>query len=158
MYWLYFCVPTISWNKFCIRILIDWIFLLFCRCTRGVGGLSPCHMCLLHVDCQALAFQCPMIKSEIQIIDRYEDVFNSSVGNSLARTLVKIDRLRDERRNLKALTWVEQEEPTKNNLPRSGHFALCRTRRRSELLLCKNCNLIVIFNNNTYFDEIVLDQ
>ena len=71
---------------------------------RGVGGLSPCHMCLLHLDCQALAFQCPVVRSVIQIGDRYEDTFNSSVCNSLAKTLVKIDRLRDEHRNQKAIT------------------------------------------------------
>ena len=70
----------------------------------GVGGLSPCHMCLLHLDCQALAFQCPVVRSVIQIGDRYEDTFNSSVCNSLAKTLVKIDRLRDEHRNQKAIT------------------------------------------------------
>ena len=107
---------------------------------RGVGGLSPCHMCLLHFDCQALAFQCPTIKSEIQISDRYEDVFNSSVGYSLAKTLVKIDRLRDEHRNPKD--------------KRRGHFALCRTRRCIKLLLCKNFNLIVILNNNNNEVEI----
>ena len=29
---------------------------------RGSDGLSPCPLCLLHLDCQAMAFQCSVIR------------------------------------------------------------------------------------------------
>ena len=57
---------------------------------RGSGGLSPCPLCLLHLDCQAMAFQCSVIRGETKIEEYYEKIFETSVSNTLAKTLVKI--------------------------------------------------------------------
>jgi hypothetical protein len=63
---------------------------------RGTGGLSPCPLCLLHLDCQPMAFQCPVILENISVTGSYSKIFDTSVENSLARTLVKIDKFRED--------------------------------------------------------------
>ena len=62
----------------------------------GAGGLKPCPLCFLHLDCQPLAFQCPVIKENIQIKVKYSDIFESDVDLAVAKTLTKIDKLRDD--------------------------------------------------------------
>ena len=57
---------------------------------RGSDGLSPCPLCLLHLDCQAMAFQCPAIRGETKIEEYYGKKIKSSVSKSLTKTLVKI--------------------------------------------------------------------
>ena len=69
------------------------------------SGLSPCPLCLLHLDCQALAFQCSVVKENVKITEKYQHVFNSSVNNNLAKILVNIENLRDEFKNQKRITW-----------------------------------------------------
>ena len=68
------------------------------------SGLSPCPLCLLHLDCQALAFQCSVIKENVEITEKYQHIFNSSVNNNLARILVKIENVREDFVNQKSLS------------------------------------------------------
>ena len=70
---------------------------------RGSSGLSPCPLCLMHLDCQSLAFQCPVIRENVQIKEKYENIFNTSVTKDLVQTLLKIDRVRDEHMYKKSL-------------------------------------------------------
>ena len=70
---------------------------------RGTNGLSPCPLCLLHLDCQAMAFQCQVIRESVHITECYDRVFNSSISNTLAKTLVKIDNTRSDILRRKAL-------------------------------------------------------
>ena len=69
----------------------------------GAGGLSPCPLCLLHLDCQALAFQCTVIKNNVKITESYSKLFDTSVTSVMAKMLVKIDRVRDDFKNMKML-------------------------------------------------------
>ena len=71
---------------------------------RGADGLSPCPLCLLHLDCQPMAFQCPVIKDKMKITERYEKIFETSVSCQLAQTLVKIENVREQHMNKKTLT------------------------------------------------------
>ena len=63
---------------------------------RGPSGLQPCPLCHLHLDCQPLAFQCPVTKENMKVTEKYCDIFNTSVDKTLAVLLVKIDKLREE--------------------------------------------------------------
>ena len=62
----------------------------------GADGLSPCPLCLLHLDCQPMAFQCPVIK------DKIEKMFDT-VSCQLALTLVKIENVREQHMKQKNL-------------------------------------------------------
>ena len=52
------------------------------------GGLYPYPLCLLHLDCQAMAFQCSVIRGETKMEEYYEKILETSISNTLAKTLV----------------------------------------------------------------------
>ena len=63
---------------------------------RGKDGHSPCPMCLVHLDCQPLALQCPTIRENINIEGNYMDIFKDNINENITRTLMKISKFRDE--------------------------------------------------------------
>ena len=63
---------------------------------RGKDGHSPCPMCLVHLDCQPLALQCPTIRENINIEGNYMDIFKDNINENITQTLMKISKFRDE--------------------------------------------------------------
>jgi hypothetical protein len=62
-------------------------------------GNSPvnCPLCGLHLDNQAMAFNnCPVLKANITIKGKYEDLFKKNMSFELVKTLVNIDKFREE--------------------------------------------------------------
>ena len=56
------------------------------------GSLQvPCPLCHIQLDSQALAFQCPTVKKEVQIIGKYDDLFKDQIPKE---TLVNIINFR----------------------------------------------------------------
>ena len=43
---------------------------------RGEKGHLLCSLCYTHLDSQAMAFNCPKLKAEIDIRGKYEDIFS----------------------------------------------------------------------------------
>ena len=61
------------------------------------NGPITCPLCGLHIDNQSMAFNnCPVIKDNVKIEGKYEDIFRSSVSSDLVRTLVNIEKFRKE--------------------------------------------------------------
>ena len=61
---------------------------------RGGQGHLPCPLCLMHLDCQSMSFNCPSVKENIKIQGKYENIFCDKIEPELAETLVKIDKYR----------------------------------------------------------------
>ena len=62
---------------------------------RGSGGHIPCPLCHVPMDTQSMSFQCPRIKTEINVEGVYEDIFTEDIPFSLVETLVKIEKFRE---------------------------------------------------------------
>ena len=55
-----------------------------------------CPLCHIHLDSQAMAFQCPTLKAEINVNGNYEEVFKSDIPKELAKTLTEIMKFRTQ--------------------------------------------------------------
>ena len=66
---------------------------------RGNNGHMPCILCLAHLDSQAGSFSCHVIRENVQLEGKYSDIFTDKISTSLARTLVNIDKFREEHMN-----------------------------------------------------------
>ena len=53
----------------------------------GENALVQCPLCLNHFDSQEMAFQCPKLKSEMELEGIYQDIFKDDISVSLAKTL-----------------------------------------------------------------------
>jgi hypothetical protein len=53
-----------------------------------------CPLCQLHFDTQALAFQCPKLRAEINVKRNYDEIFKSDISKELAKTLTEILKFR----------------------------------------------------------------
>ena len=53
-----------------------------------------CPLCQLHFDTQALAFQCPKVRAEINVKRNYDEIFKSDISKELAKTLTEILKFR----------------------------------------------------------------
>jgi hypothetical protein len=54
----------------------------------------PCPLCHLHLDTQAMAFQCSKVLEEVRIDGSYEDLFKEKISKDLAKTIVNIVEFR----------------------------------------------------------------
>ena len=61
---------------------------------KGQGPPGLCPLCGLHSDLQQLCFQCPVVLGHIEIMEDYENIFESSISTSMAKTLHEIAKLR----------------------------------------------------------------
>ena len=61
----------------------------------GNSGHNPCPLCLVHLDSQALCLQCPMVKSEIDIKGKMDDIFTEDIPMEIVNTLTKVMKLRE---------------------------------------------------------------
>ena len=61
----------------------------------GNSGHNPCPLCLVHLDSQALCLQCPMVKSEIDIKGKMDDIFSEDIPMEIVNTLTKVMKLRE---------------------------------------------------------------
>ena len=61
----------------------------------GSDGLKPCPLCFLHLDCQPMTFQCPLIKENVTIKGKYSDIFQSDVSSDIAKTIQSIQEFRN---------------------------------------------------------------
>ena len=65
----------------------------------------PCPLCQVHLDSQAMAFQCIKLKSEINMRGKYEDLFKDDIPSELVKTLTKIVDYRTKYLQEKSLQW-----------------------------------------------------
>ena len=50
----------------------------------------PCPLCNVHLDSQAMAFQCYKIKETVDLKGSYDDIFKDDIPKDLVKTLTKI--------------------------------------------------------------------
>ena len=62
---------------------------------KGQGPTGPCKLCGNHSDLQELCFTCPTIVQRIAITEKYENIFNTTITHTLARTLLEITEIRN---------------------------------------------------------------
>ena len=62
---------------------------------RGKSSVHKCPVCRSHSDNQELSFNCSFIIKQIEILNKYEDIFSEVIDKNLARTLIKIDEIRE---------------------------------------------------------------
>ena len=63
---------------------------------KGQAPTGYCKLCGTHSDLQELCFTCPVVVQKIRITDIYENIFNTTVTHTLARTLIEITELRNK--------------------------------------------------------------
>ena len=64
---------------------------------NGSGNVNvPCPLCHIHLDTQAMAFQCPKLLTEVKIIGSYSDVFLEDIPKELVNTLTNILKFREK--------------------------------------------------------------
>ena len=59
---------------------------------RDNRGHLPCPLCLAHLDCQSVSFNCPVVKENFCIMGKYEQIFSGDIPLELAQTLFDIDK------------------------------------------------------------------
>ena len=59
---------------------------------RDNRGHLPCPLCLVHLDCQSVSFNCPVVKENICIKGKYDQIFAGDITPELAQTLIDIDK------------------------------------------------------------------
>ena len=62
---------------------------------RGSQGHSPCPLCFVHLDSQAMAFQCPTLKQEIKEKGNLDKIFSEKIPLDLVIKLTKILEYRE---------------------------------------------------------------
>ena len=62
----------------------------------GTDGLKPCPLCFIHLDCQPMALQCPVIKDDVTINIKYSDIFDCDVSSNAAKTVTAIEKFRND--------------------------------------------------------------
>ena len=60
----------------------------------GQNGHRPCPICFLHLDNQPMALQCPKMKTEVKVLGKYEDIFDSNISMDIVNTICDIMKLR----------------------------------------------------------------
>jgi hypothetical protein len=56
-----------------------------------------CPLCGLHLDNQIMAYtNCPVLKANVQIEGKYEDLFKPNIPTKIVKSLVNIDNFREE--------------------------------------------------------------
>ena len=63
---------------------------------RNGGDSVPCPICHLHLDNQVMALKCTIVRDNVVINGRYEEIFNGNITKKLAKTLMNISEFRDE--------------------------------------------------------------
>ena len=63
---------------------------------QGVKGHTPCPLSFLHFDSQQISFQCPNVKSEVEINGTYEDIFTDTVPMEVFVTISNIMSFREK--------------------------------------------------------------
>ena len=65
--------------------------------VHGQNGPVNCPLCGLHLDSQAMAYNnCKEVKQNLSLDGNYSDIFKSDISNNLVKSLVNIDKLREE--------------------------------------------------------------
>ena len=70
---------------------------------QGVKGHTPCPLCLIHFDSQAMAFQCPKVRSAVMVNGKLEDIFSEDIPMELVVTLTNILVYREKCRQERAV-------------------------------------------------------
>ena len=65
---------------------------------RGGRPQVTCPLCSLHLDNQEMSFQCPVVKSEVDITGNIEDIYKEAIKPETAETLEKILEFRKLRK------------------------------------------------------------
>ena len=61
---------------------------------RGAGGPAICPLCKLHLDNQEQSLQCKVVKSEINIKGKIEDIYKEEIKMEIVETITNIAELR----------------------------------------------------------------
>ena len=61
---------------------------------RGGASSITCPLCKTHLDNQAMSFQCPIIKNEIDIKGKMNDVYKEDIPKDSIQTILDITRFR----------------------------------------------------------------
>ena len=67
---------------------------------RGNTGPVNCPLCGVHLDSQIMAFNnCQVVKQNIVLEGNYSDIFRPEASTNLVKTLINIDKFREETLN-----------------------------------------------------------
>ena len=64
---------------------------------RGGRAQVICPLCNVHLDNQEMSYQCPQIKSEVQIEGKIEDIYKEEINVKTVKTIAKITEVRKSR-------------------------------------------------------------
>ena len=62
---------------------------------KGKGPVKPCPLCGVHLDTQAMSFQCSLIRSKLTLRENYKNIFKPKVSADMAKTLQEILKIRE---------------------------------------------------------------
>ena len=63
---------------------------------RGLSGPQLCPLCKQHFDSQNLCWQCPLVKENVNLEGEYKNIFQNKPNSKLVKTLVNINKFREE--------------------------------------------------------------
>ena len=63
---------------------------------RGKDEFKICPLCSLHLDNQSLVFQCEVLKREMDIECKLEDLYTDNIKLQTAITITKIEEVREQ--------------------------------------------------------------
>ena len=63
---------------------------------RGSGPLKICPLCGINNDTQSMSFQCSKLKEQVDVNEKYEDIFKEDISYKMARTLQMILKMREK--------------------------------------------------------------
>ena len=68
---------------------------------RAGKEISTWPLCSLHLDSQSMAYEnCPVVKSEVDIVGSYIDIFGKYISVKVVKTLQNIDQLREKQKEI----------------------------------------------------------
>ena len=73
---------------------------------RGKGGPSICPLCQSHLDNQKFSFHCRLIQENVQIEGTYSNIFSDKITLKTVKSLVEIQKFRDEYLNQRKVQQI----------------------------------------------------
>ena len=68
---------------------------------RAGSQMSTCPLCGLHLDSQSMAYEnCPVVKSKVDTVGSYTDIFGKYISVKVVKTLQNIDQLREKHKEI----------------------------------------------------------
>ena len=64
--------------------------------TSYTATSLACPLCQVQPDTQQHSLQCPVVRDNTQVEGRYQDIFEEDIPSDISKTLLRINKLRED--------------------------------------------------------------